>query len=111
MSDRLAADLWVKAYIRRCFVAGRPAMLRRRGDAHGGTVLIKVNLLDGRAKILSPSFDGEGGRLWLSALGAEPVSDTEAEAYAEKRLARDPDIWLIELEAADGDPLLDEPVA
>ncbi|GAB4144214.1 MAG: DUF1491 family protein [Sphingomonadales bacterium] len=110
MTARLQAGIWVSAYIRRCFAAGTPAMLRRRGDAHGGSVLIKLNRLDGTAEILSPSFGIKGERIWLRATGAAPVADAVAEAYLDKRLARDPDIWVVEVETRDGDAGLDEPV-
>lgn len=109
-TPRLKAGIWVAAYIRRCFGAGKPALLRHRGDEHGGTVLIKVNRLDGTASVLSPSFGLEGQRIWLSATGDAPVTEADADAYIAKRRARDPDLWVVEVEAPDGDPMLDEPI-
>lgn len=108
---RLKAGIWVAAYIRRCFSADKPAMLRHRGDEQAGTVLIKVNRLDGTAMVLSPSFGIAGARVWLRATGTEPVAEAQADAYIDKRRARDPDLWLVEVESRDGDAMLDEPLA
>jgi len=110
MRPRLTADFWVKAHIRR--LAGRdiPAMLVRRGDATAGAVLIKINLLDGRARVLSSATGLDGNRLWLSATGPEPVPEPEADAYIGRQIGRDPDLWVVEVEDREGRHLLDDPV-
>ncbi|MEQ8949960.1 DUF1491 family protein, partial [Parvibaculum sp.] len=59
-APRLKAEIWVKALIRRCEAAGVTAMVVRRGDATSGTVLVKVNTLDGEARVYSPARDGDG---------------------------------------------------
>ena len=110
MDNRLPAHLWVSAYIRRCNGAGKPAMLVRRGERMGGIVLIRIDYLDGRAQILSPSFGMDGQKIWLRALGAEPKPWADTQSYIERQIKRDPDFWLIDVEAGDGDPLLDEPI-
>ncbi|RME64196.1 MAG: DUF1491 family protein [Alphaproteobacteria bacterium] len=110
MTPRLKAHIWVAAYIRRCNDAGVPAMLRHRGDAQAGSVLIKLNRLDGTACVLSPSFGMAGERLWLKATGAAPVPEANADAYIAKRRARDPDLWVVEVETREGNAMLDEPV-
>lgn len=110
MSARLPAHLWVSAYIRRCNGAGKAAVLVRRGEAMGGIVLIRVDYLDGRGQILSPFHNMEGEKIWLRALGAEPKPWADTQAYIERQEKRDPDFWLIDVEAGDGDPLLDEPI-
>jgi len=46
---RLKADIWVKAYMRRCALEGAAAMLERRGDEDAGAIYIKIVRLDGTA--------------------------------------------------------------
>ena len=110
MSDLLKAELWVKAHIRRCHANGIFAALVRRGDERSGTVLIKLNPLNGTATVLSRAFDGDGNTYWLRASGQEAVSEAAADSYIEKQLNFDRDLWVLEIEDAKGRHLLDEPV-
>lgn len=98
-APRLKAEIWVKALLRRCEVAGVSAFVVRRGDTGSGTVLLKVNTLDGEAEIYSPARDGEGELIWL-AKGRQ--AEAEADAYIEKQRAFDPDIWVVEIEDREG---------
>ena len=110
MEARLPAHLWVSAFIKRANGAGKPAMLVQRGDEHGGTIFIRIDFLDGTATVLSPSFALSGKKIWLRATGTEPISWADSNAYIERQKQRDPDFWLIDIEAPDGDPLLEEPI-
>src|SRR5690606_11742561 len=104
-APRLKAEIWVKALIRRCEVASVSALVVRRGDAGSGTVLLKVNTLDGEAQIYSPARDGEGELIWL-AKGRQ--TEAEADAYIEKQRSFDPDIWVVEVEDREGRHFLQE---
>ncbi|MDO9126346.1 DUF1491 family protein [Parvibaculum sp.] len=107
-TPRLKAEIWVKGLIRRCEVEGVTAMVVRRGDATSGTVLVKVNTLNGEAQVYSPTRDGEGALIWMSAGGAKP--EPEADAYIEKQRKFDPDLWVVEIEDRAGRHFLQEPV-
>ena len=50
---RLTSDIWVSAYLTRLRLADIPAFVVQRGDATAGAVLVKLNLLDGRASFFS----------------------------------------------------------
>ena len=108
--NRVRADIWVQALLRRCAGEGVPAFVVSHGDDSSGTVLVKVNMLDGRAVVYSPMTDMNGGRSWTRGTGAEPVPDSAVEAYIEKEKRRDPDLWVIEIEDRDGRSFLTEPV-
>ena len=103
---RITSELWVKAYVRRVFGAGVPALVVRRGHAEAGAIFIKVNLLDGRTRLYGPAPAGmtgaDGGRLWTEALGDEPVAEGDAEAYLGRQAEFDPDFWVVEVEDRDG---------
>lgn len=107
-APRLKAEIWVKALIRRCEVSGVSAMVVRRGDATSGTVLVKVNTLDGSAEVFSPARARDGALIWLSAGGPKP--EPEADAYIEKQRKFDPDLWVVEIEDRAGRHFLQEPV-
>ena len=103
---RLQSDLWVSAYLNRLRLADIPAYVIRKGDRTAGTVLVKVALLNGSARAFERGYDlASGSRLWrLTTEGPEP----EVDALIARAPARDPDLWVIELEQRQGRTLLEE---
>ena len=79
-----------------------PATVARKGSAESGTVLLKVNLLQAGVKVLSQVRDLEGRLGWMAAFQGEAVSEADADAYLERQVARDPDVWIIEIEDREG---------
>jgi hypothetical protein len=106
VTARLTSDLWVSAYLSRLRLAAIPAYLSKRGDATAGAVIVKLATLDGQARAFVRRWDfASDTRLWaVLAEGAEAAVDA---ALARER-ARDPDLWLIELEDRAGRTLLEE---
>jgi hypothetical protein len=100
--DRLPTEVWVMAQIRSGHSQGIPAYVLRRGERMGGTILLKLNLLGAGFRILTQVRGLDGALGWMSALGAEPRPETEADAYVEKAVRRDPDLWVIEVEHREG---------
>ena len=109
MEARLKAEIWVKAFIRKCAVSDVPAVLVRRGDDTAGVVLVKVNHLDGHAHVYAPARRGDGTRIWIQGAGGLKL-EADIDAYIEKQIRFDPDIWVIEVEDSQGRHFLDEPV-
>lgn len=87
-----------------------PAVVRRRGDPDAGSILIRLDRLDGSSVLLSQSRDAEGRQVWMSRNGAEPIPDPDVEQYIERRVKNDPDIWVLEIEDRDGQYQPDAPV-
>jgi hypothetical protein len=50
----------------------------------------------------------EGEMSWVPATGDEPVEESAADAYIERQVARDRDLWVLEIEDHRGDFALDE---
>ncbi|RYB06277.1 DUF1491 family protein [Lichenibacterium ramalinae] len=102
MTARVTSDFWVSAYLRRCAVAGVVAVLRRRGAAEAGAVMIKVDRLDGTSSLLGPapqSEAGEDGERRFAPLHREDAIDSAAaEARLKRETAFDPDLWIVEVE-------------
>ncbi len=101
--DRIATDLWVAAQLRSCNGRNMPAYLLRKGAAAGGLVLVK--LLNGarQCKILLQSRDFDGNPGWQTALEGAFVDEREGDAYIGRAVARDPDLWVIEVESREGE--------
>ncbi|MEL6516186.1 MAG: DUF1491 family protein [Pseudomonadota bacterium] len=103
---RLATEIWVAAYLRRLALADIPAFVTAKGDLTAGTVLVKLNTLDGQARCYQRSFDlMSGERAWVVLTeGAE----RDVDASIEKQRGFDRDLWVIEVEDRAGRHLLDE---
>jgi hypothetical protein len=106
MPPRLTAGLWVQAYLTRLRLADIPAYVTARGDDTAGAVIVKVATLNGQAQAFQRSFDlMSDARKWVTLIdGPEP----EVDANLARQRARDPDLWLIELEDRAGRTLLDQ---
>lgn len=104
---RLAAGIWVAAYLARLRLEDIPAFVVRHGDDTAGAVLVKVNTLDGQARVMQRSVDlMTGARVWIE-LASGPEAETDA-AIA-RQAVFDPDLWVIEVEDCAGRDLLDQP--
>lgn len=95
MSGRLPSGVLVSALLRRVHDAGGSAAILSKGDAEGGAILVLA------------SHRGEDQRLFERGIGPDGrvtlIESTPREdlyGYCERRRARDPDLWLIELDVA-----------
>ncbi len=107
---RIKAGIWVSAAIRLGNIQGKPGMVIRKGDADAGGILV---VLRGRAgNVALMQFREADGRLaWMRGTGAQPVSEAATDEYIAKQLRYDPDLWVIEFEAADYVPPFEGQVA
>lgn len=111
MSARIRADFWVAAYLRRVAAQGSVAVLRRRGAAEAGAILIKIDRLDGTAGLLGPASqseaDPDGERRFTPFMKTEVADTPEVEARLQREIKFDPDVWIVEVEDRDGRSFLD----
>ena len=100
--QRLRTDFWVSAYLRRCGVEGVVAVLRRRGAAESGAVMIKIDRLDGTAILLGPAPQGDAGidgeRRFVPVHRDDHLDGPAAEARLAREIKFDSDLWIIEVE-------------
>lgn len=107
MKPRLAARVWIDAYLKRLDLEMIPAHIARKGDATAGAVLVKVATMDGNAQCYQRSFDlMTGERAWILLTEGTEVEVDEA---VRRQGAFDPDLWVIEVEDRHGRHLLDDP--
>jgi hypothetical protein len=97
-ADRIPTHLWVEAEIRRICALGLGVYVLSRGDKTGGIVLQKVSDLKGQCRLLIQQRDLETNLVWVNALAGDIVREAEADAYIARSIARDPDLWVVEIE-------------
>ena len=103
---RLTSRFWVDAYLARLRLYDIPAFVTSHGDDTGGAVLVKLNTLDGQAKLFHRSFNlDSGNRVWAE-LSSGVEADVDLSISKQKGFA--PDVWVIEVEDREGRSLLDE---
>ncbi|MBO9576515.1 MAG: DUF1491 family protein [Sphingobium sp.] len=108
MSIQPRTDLLVSALVRRVEVAGGFATVLHRGDRMGGIILVQL-LERGRFRgFLERMTDLAGHRQMVPCGPKEDAQDIEISEYISKRRRVDPDLWLIELDVAQGQRFADE---
>ncbi|MFV0292646.1 MAG: DUF1491 family protein [Paracoccus sp. (in: a-proteobacteria)] len=104
--SRLAAHIWVGAYLRRLSLSDIPAYVTRHGDDTAGAVMVKCATLDGQATLWRREWDFETDTRPWTQVAAGPEAGIDATITREAGF--DPDLWVIEIESRDGRTLLDE---
>jgi hypothetical protein len=111
---RLRSDIWVAAYLRRRNADGSFAVLRRRGAPEAGAILIKIDRLDGRVALYGPAPQSLTAylplgvdRVFTRMHQPEWIDALDAEARLERQVRFDPDLWIVEVEDRNGEPLID----
>jgi hypothetical protein len=102
MSDRLPASVIASALIRRVNDSGGFAMVRARGDAGGGAFLLIATARGGTAKLFERGIGPSGAPQPIDSTPPDASTDV-IEGYWRKRRARDPDLWVIELDSPDAE--------
>ena len=107
MADaRIKAGMWVSAALRLAFNDGRGGVVLRRGDSDAGGLLIVLRGAAGLC-VLSQVSAADGEAAWMRATGAAPVAQEVADAYVDRQVGRDPDLWVVEFDAPDYLPPFD----
>ena len=96
--DGLPTALYVEAHLRNLAHAGTPYYVVHKGAYAAGTVLLKLNLLDGTSKLLQQQRDIYGALGWMALRGGEAYAEAETDAYIRRAVDRDSDLWVIEVE-------------
>ncbi len=103
----LKPSIWVSALLRRAQSAGAFAAIIKKGDIDGGAVLLSVRLRDGMCTIYRPVRNMAGERVWWPK---GPMPEAESIAYLNARQDTDPDVWIVEIEDAQGRHFITEPI-
>ena len=105
----LSTDVWVGALIRRAELGGAFAAVARKGDPRAGAVLVKaVNRTDGQVRLYAEATRADGDRIWMQPVAS--TEEAELDAYVQRSLRIDPDLWVVEIEDRQGRHFLTEDV-
>lgn len=105
----LSTDVWVGALIRRSELAGAFAVVVRKGDPRAGAVLVKVlGRKESTVRLYASAIRGDGETVWMQPVATQAESDLDA--YVERSRRIDPDLWVVEIDDAEGRHFLTEPV-
>lgn len=105
----LSTDIWLGALIRRAEIGGAFAAVTHKGDLGGGAVLVKVlNRRAGTAALYASAVRGEGERVWMRPV--DSAQEADLDAYVERQRRYDPDLWVVEIDDAEGRHFLTEAV-
>jgi hypothetical protein len=103
----LTTGIWVAAQVRICDRNFIPATIVRRGDSDAGTVLLKLNRFEDGVTVYTQASSTGDEPTWSRGTGPKPVSEAEADAYIERQVKYDPDVWVLEIEDRRGKYKLD----
>ena len=103
----LNTGLWVSAQVRICDRAFIPATVVRRGDPDAGTVLLKLNRFENGVTVYAQTSSSGDEPAWSRGTGPTSVSEAEADAYIERQVKYDPDVWVLEIEDRRGQYQMD----
>lgn len=89
--------------IRAVEAAGGFATVVNRGERDGGTILI-VTMQRGRnARIFERMPSPDGQRNWHTSFIQDTDKEQEIDKYLNRRRMQDPDLWIVELDIANGE--------
>ncbi|GGI89250.1 hypothetical protein GCM10007973_27050 [Polymorphobacter multimanifer] len=99
---RLAAGLKVSALLRTVQAVGGFGVVLARGDQEAGSIAVVVRE-GGEELLLAPVMALSGRYAWSEAARGEAVA-----GWVSRARQRDPDLWVVEIEAADAMRLVGE---
>lgn len=100
---RLASDMLVNALVRRANAAGGHAMVLARGDATAGAVLLLLVERGAGPRFVERGLGPDGRAQLISAGPRDFADDGAVTAYWQRRRGNDSDLWVVELDIADGE--------
>lgn len=89
--------------IRAVEAAGGFAAVLHKGERDGGAILVVLSERGANSRLYEQMPDLEKGRVWLCSKQQNYENKTEFTEYLNNRIAKDRDLWIVELDIADGE--------
>lgn len=103
MEPRLPAHLEVGGLLRQVNSAGGFATVIRKGERDAGTILVVLLEKGANPRFFERMPQPDGARAWTENKSQKTESKEEFDGYLNRRITQDPDLWIIELDIADGE--------
>ena len=100
--DRIPTDIWVMAQVRSLSARGLPVYVLHKGALAAGTIMVKVVVRGQGCHLFNQARDMDGKSGWMRVFDTGIVDEKQADEYIQRNRKRDPDLWVIEVEDADG---------
>ena len=111
MEARLPAHLEVSGLIRQVEGEGGFAAVVKKGQREAGTILVVLAEKGGNARVFERMPQPDGSRSWHCAKSQDIEKQQEFTEYLERRASQDPDLWILELDIANGERFIGLPPA
>ncbi|MET0251928.1 MAG: DUF1491 family protein [Novosphingobium sp.] len=103
---RLPSHLEVAGLIRRAQAAGGFAAVLHKGERDAGTIVVSLTERGAPARLFERMPQPDGSRAWALARREDPAQPQDYSEYLARRAAQDRDLWIVELDIADGERLI-----
>ncbi len=107
MEERLPTHLEVSGLIRRVESEGGFAMVLSKGERDAGTILIVTTENGCNSKVYERMPQLDGTRKWSLSKVQDSEKPWEFSEYLDRRGHQDPDLWIVELDIANGERFID----
>jgi len=111
MTARLPSAMLVSALVRRVQAEGGHATILARGEADAGAILFAAAERGRISGLFERVLDIDGVYQWAPCGPQTSEKEAEFSDYLDRRIARDPDLWVIELDIADAERFAAETIA
>ncbi len=106
MTARLPAHLEIAGLIRLAQTGGGFASVLHKGERDAGAIVLILTERGGNPRLFERMPSPEGDRIWQRRNIEDIDKPTVLDQYLDRRTAQDPDLWIVELDIANGERLI-----
>lgn len=106
MTARLPAQLEIAGLIRLAQAGGGFASVLHKGERDAGAIVLILTERGGNPRVFERMPSADGDRSWQQTTIEGIEKPTVLDQYLARRTAQDPDLWIIELDIANGERLI-----
>ena len=103
MTPRLPAHLEASGLLRLVAAAGGFAAVLHKGEREAGTIVVVCAENGANRRVFERMPSADGDRKWTLSQSENVENKRFIDDYLARRQAQDPDLWIIELDIANGE--------